>query len=285
MILINQNTLNNFEKLSANVDPDKINIAIREAQELDLRVFMGKAFYDDFISNFSNTPGIGSLILTSKATTANAGKYASQALVGGSGTGATATFQVVAGYVMAVSIVAPGSGYQVGDILTVAALPNAIFTVGTVSQVLVISGTISTAYSQLWNGVTYTDKSGHSIIYPGIIPALAYWTLARWVEGFGFQYTSTGAVQLNHDDAQALSQKDIVMIANRNRTKANAKANDIEQFIWNNLSTYPLWRPNDKTKVSRQPGPRISEVDRTNNNRAWNNGDGNLLWPYNGGIY
>ncbi len=275
--IINQGTLNSFEKLSANIDADKVLIAIQEAQDLDLRPFLGKAFYDDLIQYFSNASGIASLLFTVNTTTAANGNYANQVLVTGTGTGtgAKATIQVFGGRVSKVTITSHGINYISGDILTCAAIPNAVFTVDAISTEVVVSGTITPAYSDLFNGKAYLDKAGHELVYKGIQPALAYWTLARFIENASFQYTATGGVIKNHDDAQAISQKDVVTIAGRKRSMANAKANDIEQFLWNNKDVYPLWRYNERNKNSRQPGARIRSVDRTAYNTVgYGNGQG-----------
>ena len=51
------------------------------------------------------------------------------------------------------------------------------------------------------------------------------------------------------------------------RSVANAYANNIEMFLWNNQTVYPLWKYNERNKNSRQPGARIRAIDRTQNNR------------------
>ncbi len=287
-LLINRRILNGFEKLSANVDNDKINVAISEAQDLDLRPFLGKAFFDDLIGNFSNANGASSFLLTVATTTASNGNFLNQPLVTvtGSGTGAFATFQVYGGRVQQKIVInTPGQNYNIGDTVTCAALPGAVFTISDVSIELVISGSTSQPYKDLFNGKSYTDTQGHGIIYKGIVPALAYWTLARYVEGSSFEFTSTGLVTKDHDEAKAISQKDIIVIANRMRSKANAKANDIIQFLYNNIGTYPLWRYSDRNKNARQPGAKITAIDRTDYNRAGYGGGYNGLWPYEGGLF
>jgi hypothetical protein len=62
-------------------------------------------------------PAIGSII--NGGTTSTNGSYPSIALVGGSGTGATANLTVSGGIVTAVTLLATGSGYVAGDLVSV----------------------------------------------------------------------------------------------------------------------------------------------------------------------
>ncbi|MDR3551228.1 MAG: hypothetical protein P4L31_07485 [Candidatus Babeliales bacterium] len=62
--LINQNTFLDFEDLSINIDPKRLLVFVKKMQFLDLRVFMGAAFYTDFIQYFSNDPTTGDLIVS-----------------------------------------------------------------------------------------------------------------------------------------------------------------------------------------------------------------------------
>lgn len=52
--LISQSTFSDFEDISANVKPERLQVFIKKAQDLDLKPFMGAAFYYDFIKNFND---------------------------------------------------------------------------------------------------------------------------------------------------------------------------------------------------------------------------------------
>jgi hypothetical protein len=278
--LMNDSDLRLYEDISQNVDLKRLLPFIGKAQQLDLRQFMGKAFYDDFIQNFSNDNGVsGDVLLTVKATTATNGNYLNQAVAAtsGSGTGATFDISVYGGYVTSVKINQPGSGYNIGDTLTFTAIPGAVLSVKELAPVVVIAGGISQAYRDLFDGKLYEDKQGHTIQYNGIIPALVYWSFARFVEADALRFTATGPVTKTHDNAQPVSDKRIIEFANQQRSTANAYANDIEEFLYNNMTDYPLWRYNQRNKNSRQPGARIRGIDRTNYNRP---GYGNNNYPF-----
>jgi len=191
--LINLASFVGYEDISINVKPERMLVFVRKAQELDLELFMGAAFYTDFIQYFSNDLTTGALI-------------------------------------------------------TDPACPQ--------------------AYKDLFNGKRYTDLAGHAVRYNGIIPALIYWTFARFIEADSVHYTSTGPVQKRHDSADAIEQRDITKIVAAQRSVANAHANKIEMFLENNRSLFPLWRFNASNKSSRQPGARVRAIDVTAYNRA-----------------
>lgn len=186
--LINQATFLGYEDLSSNIDPKRLAVFVKKAQDLDLRVFMGVAFFTDFIQYFSNNPDTGDLI---------------------------------------------------------------------------IDENIPTMYLTFWQGGEYTDKSGHNIGYSGIIPALVYWTFARFIEADSVRYTATGPVTKLHDAAEALRMSDVVKLVQQQRSVANAHCNDIELFLYNNWDEFTLWRWDQKKKSQRQSGPRITSIDRT----------------------
>lgn len=51
--LINQTTFQRYEDISVNIKPDRLNVFIKKAQDLDLKPFLGHALYYDFIKNFA----------------------------------------------------------------------------------------------------------------------------------------------------------------------------------------------------------------------------------------
>lgn len=118
-------------------------------------------------------------------------------------------------------------------------------------------------YKDLLNGSEYLDKHGHIVLYEGLIPTLVYFTFARFIEADAVHYTATGPVLKHHDNADALQPADIVKLVQQQRSVANAHANEVEKFLWDNKALFPLWHYNGKNKSARQAGPRIRSVDRT----------------------
>jgi len=54
MNIINQTTFQRYEDINLNIKPERLNIFIKKAQELDLKPFLGYALYNDFINQFND---------------------------------------------------------------------------------------------------------------------------------------------------------------------------------------------------------------------------------------
>lgn len=121
-------------------------------------------------------------------------------------------------------------------------------------------------YKDLLNGTEYLDDYGHIVLYEGLAPTMVYFTFARFIENDAVHYTATGPVIKRHENGDALTSPEVVKLVQQQRSIANAYANDIEKFLWDNKADFPLWRYNAKNKSSRQAGPRIRGVDKTDFN-------------------
>ena len=267
--------------ISPNIDANRVNACIKDAQDLDLSLFMGDAFWYDFLNQFSLTGFLGANV-TVAATTAADGTYANEPLIGGTGNGAKATFIVLGGKVTSVVQTSPGIGYVIGDSITCAAVPGATLSIATLCGVL-NPGT-SQLYQDFFNGSVYKDLSGNNVKYDGIVPALAYWTFARFIEVDQIRYTTTGPVGKNHDQADNATPKQIAALVEMQRSKANAYCNKIEKFLYIHKQDFPLWRLSQQNKNSRQPGARIRAIDRTRYNRGGTYGGQGYGWDNFGDI-
>jgi len=132
------------------------------------------------------------------------------------------------------------------------------------------------AYKDLLNGSEYLDDYGHIVLYEGLAPTMVYFAFARFIENDAVHYTATGPVIKRHENGDALSSPEVVKLVQQQRSIANAYANDIEKFLWDNKADFPLWRYNAKNKSSRQAGPRIRGVDKTDFNYPGNYNNYNL---------
>lgn len=54
MTIIDQTTFQRFEDISLNIKPERLNVFISKAQELDLKPFLGYALYYDLLQHFNN---------------------------------------------------------------------------------------------------------------------------------------------------------------------------------------------------------------------------------------
>ncbi|TSD67602.1 hypothetical protein FFF34_009485 [Inquilinus sp. KBS0705] len=121
-------------------------------------------------------------------------------------------------------------------------------------------------YKDLLNGTEYLDEHGHIVLYQGLQPVLAYFTFARFIEADAVHYTATGPVIKRYDNANAIAIKDIVKLVQQQRSTANAYANETERFLADHQENFPAWHYNQKNKSSRQAGPRIRGIDRSDFN-------------------
>jgi hypothetical protein len=121
-------------------------------------------------------------------------------------------------------------------------------------------------YKDLLNGSEYLDEHGHIVLYQGLQPVLTYFTFARFIEADAVHYTATGPVTKRYDNADALPMKDIVKLVQQQRSTANAYANETERFLLDHQESFPTWHYNHKNKSSRQAGPRIRGVDKSDFN-------------------
>ena len=126
-------------------------------------------------------------------------------------------------------------------------------------------------YKDLFNGSEYLDKLGHIVLYEGLAPTLAYFTFARFIEADAVHYTATGPVLKHHDNSDPVPPAYIVKLVQQQRSVANAHANEVEKFLWDNRADFPLWRYSGKNKSARQAGPRIRSIDKTNFNYPGDN--------------
>jgi hypothetical protein len=185
-LLITPAAFQQFEDISVNIKPERLQVYIKKAQELDLKPFLGYPLYFQLLKYFDED-----------------------------GIMRTDTPQV---------------------------------------------------YQKLYKGCDYTDSYGYSVSFEGLVPTLVYFTFARFIESNGVQYTATGPVIKNYDNAQALTTPDIARLVQQQRSVANAHANEIEKYLEDNKADYPLWRYNERNKSARQAGPRIRSIDRTSFN-------------------
>jgi hypothetical protein len=126
-------------------------------------------------------------------------------------------------------------------------------------------------YKDLLNGSEYLDRLGHIVLYEGLLPTLVYFTFARFIEADAIHYTATGPVVKHHDNADAILPHDIIKLVQQQRSVANAHANEVEKFLWDNKADFPLWQYNGKNKSARQSGPRIRGIDKNDFNYPGDN--------------
>lgn len=191
--IINKATFAGYEDVSINIEPARLNVFIKKAQDLDLKPFLGGAFYYDLVK----------------------------------------------------SLVFDEAGVLVTDQSLEQHTPQ--------------------KYVDLLLGKEYSVNET-ACYFDGLIPALVYWSFARFIEADAVRYTATGPVIKHHDNADSLKPSDTAKLVSQQRSVANANANWMADFLNANKEVYPLWRYNPTNANSRQPGPRLRSVDATKAN-------------------
>ncbi|GAA4905780.1 hypothetical protein [Mucilaginibacter defluvii] len=197
--LIDKSTFQQYQDISVNIKPERLNAFIKKAQDLDLKPLLGRNLFNSLMSHFDEA-----------------------------------------------GILKPETPQH---------------------------------YKDLLNGAEYLDDKGNIVLYEGIIPALVYFTFARFIENDAVHYTPTGPVIKNQDVGQALATSEIMKLVQQQRSIANAYANDIERFLDDHKEHFAQWQMSNKSRIARQPGPRIRAVDRTRYNYPLTGSTPELYYP------
>ncbi len=130
------------------------------------------------------------------------------------------------------------------------------------------------AYQNLLNGTTYT-YSGQTIQYPGIKQMLVFYTLSRFIPLNQINITRYGIVQKKNEQSEPISTTQLTYVVNNLRAQAMSYQNQLEQFLLQNQTIYPLYGSfpsavNQRTGVKIINSARGSQVGRY---RGWWNGN------------
>ncbi len=131
-----------------------------------------------------------------------------------------------------------------------------------------------TDYQNLLNGTTYI-YSGQTIQYPGLKQMLAYYTLARFIPLNQVNITRYGIVQKKNEQSEPISTTQLTYIVNNLRAQAMSYQNQLEQFLLQNQTTYPLYG-SFPSAVNQRTGVKIINSARNSQGgryRGWWNGN------------
>lgn len=97
-----------------------------------------------------------------------------------------------------------------------------------------------TAYANLLNGTTYT-YDGQTVYFDGLKPMLVYFFLARFIQNNPVNITRYGIVQKVTPQSQPVDATMIRQVVNEMKSNAATYRNQVDQFLLQNQSTYPLY--------------------------------------------
>lgn len=96
------------------------------------------------------------------------------------------------------------------------------------------------AYQNLLNGTTYT-YNGQTIYYDGHVPMVAYFALAKLVQNNPVNITRFGVVTKTTGQSSPTDPQVIRQVVNELKSCAVTYKNQVDQFLLNNQTTYPLY--------------------------------------------
>lgn len=129
-----------------------------------------------------------------------------------------------------------------------------------------------TAYQNLLNGTTYT-YSAQTIQYPGLIPMLCAFTMARFIQLNQVNITSYGVVNKLNPQSEPTTLNQITYLVNNLKSEAIAYQNQTEQFLLQNQTTYPLYGT-FPSQVQTRTGVKFSNsASYGSGYRGWWNGN------------
>jgi len=106
----------------------------------------------------------------------------------------------------------------------------------------------NTDYLALLNGKSYTTSCGFTIFFDGLKIAIAYFAYARFVSSQGINITRFGVVQKTNEFSQPVTVEMVDRIAGNARSVGLSYLHQVEEFLDENTTTYPLWRQSDKKR-------------------------------------
>ncbi len=127
-------------------------------------------------------------------------------------------------------------------------------------------------YQSLLNGTTYT-YAGQTIEFPGIKPMLCAFTLARFVPMNQINISRYGVVIKTTGQSEPAPATSLTYMANNLKADAIAYQNQVEKYLQQNPTTYPLYNVAPESVQSRSGVKFINSASRSSGYHGWWNGN------------
>lgn len=99
----------------------------------------------------------------------------------------------------------------------------------------------NTAINKLLEGGTYTDSDGDTIDFKGLKPAIVYYAYARFLSNQQVNVTRHGITAKTSQYSEPISGNTITRLIEEARSNAYAYMQEVEKFLCENETDYPLW--------------------------------------------
>ena len=103
------------------------------------------------------------------------------------------------------------------------------------------TGTMTDAYDDLYEGLTYT-VSTLTYKHEGIVPIMAYFTYARYVQNSNVASTKFGLVNKTNEFSDPISEKQLTRIIQQAKSGAIVYQERVRFFLDAKVTDYPLWK-------------------------------------------
>jgi len=131
-------------------------------------------------------------------------------------------------------------------------------------------------YQSLLNGTTYTF-SGQTVSFPGVKPMLIAFVMSRFVPANQINISRYGVTQKTTPQSEPVSASAITYLVNNLRGEAMAYQNQVELYLLQNQTSYPLYG-SFPSSVKQRTGVKFTNSARSNQDRyqgfrGWWNGN------------
>ncbi len=242
-LLITKTEFTSDKIIPQNTDDEKVNKAIREAQQLDLRPLLGNACYYDLVRNFQASKVLVTYINLAVATfTVNETVKADN--------GALGKVLINAGGIL--TLLFAGSTPWAGAV-SITGLLN-----GATADVSNVDFSDVDKYNKLVEGEEYQDAAGNDIVFSGLRMVIKYFAMARYRSQAQSTMTTHSQVVKTSQYSQPDDRKIIESQVVQDRNGASAYWSEAVDYLNKKASDFPLWKSTCTT--TKKTGISISAI-------------------------
>jgi hypothetical protein len=225
-IFITRQDLVKFTATNGNVDTDNFIQWIKVAQDIHMQNYLGTQLFNKLKSDILNTIS-GTGVPTTTTLTAPGTGYTNLtgiACTGGTGNGFGVDIVTAGNAVVSYTISTAGTGYTVGDVLTIAAGGNnATITINAIDEIQV-------PYSTLLN--TYVK------------PCLIHWAMVEYLPFSAYTIANKGIFKHSSENATNIEKAELDMLIDKQRQIAQHYTERMIDYLCFNNNLFPEYNQN-----------------------------------------
>ena len=230
-LLITRQDLVKYTATNGNVDTDNFIQWIKVAQDIHIQNYLGTNLFNKLKADVLNTIS-GTGVPTTTSLTAGGTGYSNLtgiACTGGTGTGFGVDITTASNVVVSYVVSTAGTGYTVGDVLTIAAGGvNATITVNAIDE-------IQQPYLNLLN--TYVK------------PALIHWAMVEYLPFSAYTIANKGVYKHNSENSTNAEVSEINMLISKQRDIAQNYTERMINHLIYHAGLYPEYVNNQNDNI------------------------------------